>query len=157
MDTEEITIFADSPFSQDAIDLMNELSDCLQSITGGSGRNSFHPNDVCSSRSLFVIAKNKSGNAIGCGAFRPVDEITAEIKRVYAKQKGLGIGSRILSFLEQKAISMGYRRLLVETRLINKQAVSFYEHKGYNKIPNYGNYENRPDAVCFEKILISNY
>lgn len=132
---------------------MDELSECLQNITGDSGKDSFDVNDVCSDRAIFVIARNQSGKAIGCGAFRPMDKTTAEVKRMYAKEKGMGIGNKILSYLEHQAHHMGYKTFRLETRIVNTKAVSFYERNGYNKIPNYGKYAKRANSICFEKSL----
>lgn len=151
---ESIIILAESPFSSDAISLMDELSGCLRAITGDSGKNSFDANDVCKERSIFVIARDQSGKAIGCGAFRPMDETTAEIKRMYAKEKSKGIGNRILSYLEDQAHDMGYKTLRLETRIANTKAVSFYERNGYRKIANYGKYAGRENSICFEKNLL---
>ena len=130
---------------------MNELSEILESITGGSGKNSFNPNDACASNAVFAIAYNQNEEAVGCGAIRPIDDKTAEVKRMYAKTKANGIGTKILCYLEKRAQEMGYSVLCLETRLINKRAVFFYESRGYHRILNYGKYANRPEAVCFEK------
>lgn len=130
---------------------MDELSETLKSITGNSGRHSFDPEDVCVPRSLFAIAYDDDGEAVGCGAIRPVNESTAEVKRMYVRVKAKGVGSEILSYLETQARAMGYSILWAETRLINEQAVHFYENKGYHRIPNYGKYAGNPEAVCFEK------
>ncbi len=154
MDLENVIISVESPFSSDAISLMDELSECLQSITGDNGKNSFDVNDVCNDRAKFVIAWNQSGKAIGCGAFRPINGATAEVKRMFAKEKGIGIGNKILSFLEHQAYDMGYKTLCLETRIVNAKAVSFYERSGYKKIPNYGKYVGRANAICFEKNLL---
>ena len=140
-----------NPNHPDAILLMDELSKTLQSITGASGKNSFNPNDVCVPRSLFVIAYDEDGEAMGCGAIRPINEDIAEVKRMFAKTKDKGVGSEILSYLEMQAQEMNYSTLWLETRLINNGAVSFYEKNGYHRITNYGKYENNPEAVCFEK------
>jgi ribosomal protein S18 acetylase RimI-like enzyme len=153
MNTEEIIITAENPFSLDAVQLMNELSVCLQSITGDSGQNSFNVEDVCVPRSMFAIARNPNGESIGCGAFRPLDEKTAEIKRMYVREKSSGVGSMLLFFLENQAAQMGYEALLLSTRLVNLGAVSFYERNGYRRIPGYGRYLGRPESVCFEKHL----
>ena len=153
MDSNNVILSEESPFSSDAILLMNELSECLQSITGNSGKSSFDPNDVCNDRAIFVIARDQSGKAIGCGCFRPMDETTAEVKRMYAKEKGLGIGNKILSFLEHRAHDIGYRTVRLETRIVNASAASFYERNGYRKIANYGKYAERVNSVCFEKVL----
>lgn len=153
MDSKIVMISAESPFSSDAISLIDELSECLQDITGDSGKSSFDANDVCNDRAMFVIARNQSGEAIGCGAFRPIDETTAEVKRMYAKSKGMGIGNKILSYLERQAHDIGYETLRLETRIVNTNAVSFYERNGYKKIPNYGKYAERANSICFEKYL----
>lgn len=153
MDKQEITVCAESPYSPDAEAMMRELSDCLESITGNGGQHSFDPEDACGDRSVFVLARNSNGEAVGCGALRPLDETTAEVKRLYAKTKGAGTGSKILACLENQAAKWGYRTLRLETRVINTRTVTFYYHNGYRKIPNYGNYANRPEAICLEKAI----
>jgi ribosomal protein S18 acetylase RimI-like enzyme len=149
-----ITIGEEDPYTPDAMHLMDELSDALESITGNSGRSSFNLNDVCGQQATFVIARNDDGEAVGCGAIRPIDNTMAEVKRMYAKEKGMGVGAKVLSYLEIKALEMGYSVLRLETRSVNHRAVEFYENRGYYQIPNYGKYVNRPEAVCFEKQLI---
>lgn len=142
------------PNTPDALLLMDELSGCLECITGSSGRGSFDLNDTCAPRSMFVVAYNETGKAIGCGAIRQFNEDIAEVKRMYATIEGMGIGTEILCYLEVQAQKLGYSSLWIETRLINKRAVSFYINRGYHVIPNYGKYANNPEAVCFEKKLI---
>ena len=153
LEDKSITILHEDPASKDALLLMNELSEVLTSITGASGRSSFDPEDVRVPRALFVIARSGTGEPIGCGAFRPMDIHTAEIKRMYARQKTRGVGTAILAYLEEQARGMGYTSLKLETRRINKHAVTFYEKRGYKYIPNYGKYDGNPEAVCFEKHL----
>lgn len=147
-------IIEKSSNTPEAILLMNELSEILESITGDSGKNSFNPNDICGSNAVFVIAYNQNEEAIGCGAIRPIDEKTAEVKRMYAKSKAKGVGTKILCYLEKRAQEIGYSVLRLETRLINKRAVYFYEGRGYNRILNYGKYVNKPEAICFEKSIV---
>lgn len=148
-----IETFPDTP---DALNLLDELSQSLESITGSTGKNSFNPEDVYVPRSLFVVAYDEDGEAIGCGAIRPINDDIAEVKRMFAKIKTSGVGTEILSYLETKAKTMGYSAIWLETRLINERAVSFYEKRGYHRISNYGKYENNPEAVCFEKRIILN-
>lgn len=145
-----ITIAKENIQSKDAIALIEELSDELKSITGDSGQSSFNSTDINNKRSLFVIAR-ENGRAVGCGAFREISGEIAEIKRMYVRKKSCGVGSRILSYLEREAKKSGYSRTLLETRKCNGNAVNFYLKNGYTIIPNYGKYENMPEAVCFEK------
>ncbi len=152
--TEEILITRENPRSEDAQLMMEELSQCLNQITGDSGINSFNVEDVCHKRAVFAIARDKNGFPVGCGAFRPFEnEKAAEIKRMYARKKASGVGSRLLAFLEEEARQMGYTCLRLETRRINTGAVNFYLRHGYKIIPNYGKYIYNEKAVCFEKQL----
>lgn len=143
-----------NPNEPEAIILIEELSKSLEAITGDSGKSSFDASDVCVPRSLFAIAYDEAGEAIGCGGIRPVNETTAEVKRMFAKIKTKGVGTEILFYLECEARKLGYSTLWVETRLINEQAVLFYKKRGYNQIPNYGKYIDNPKAICFEKKII---
>jgi len=149
----KITITEEDPNTPDAINLIDELSETLASITGDSGRNSFELSDVKVPRAIFVVARNRDGNAIGCGAFRPINENTAEIKRMYTKPKSMGVGTEILAYLEARVKEYGYTFLRLETRLVNYKAVLFYEKNGYKRIPNYGKYIGNSKAVCFEKCI----
>lgn len=146
-------LVVESPYTLNARMLLEELSQTLEQITGSSGRSSFNPEDVCGTRSLFVIAYDDLGQPMGCGGFRQVHDDIAEIKRLYAKQQARGAGSAILSFLEYKAKEMNYSTLWVETRLVNERAVAFYSKHEYIVIPNYGKYKNNQEAICFEKLL----
>ncbi len=148
-----IVISKADPESLAAAKLMDELSDTLWAITGDSGKSSFDPADINLPRSLFVIAYNNQQEALGCGAIRQMEGNSAEIKRMYARYKGAGIGSAVLSYLEVQAKELGYVSLKLETRLINHNAVSFYESMGYKRIGNYGKYAGNSEAVCFEKII----
>ena len=141
------------PDNKDAIALMDELSGELEKITGNSGRHSFNSEDVCTPCSVFAVAYDDNDNPLGCGAIRPYDDETAEVKRMYAKAKGKSVGTEILTYLEQQAKAMGYSRLCLETRVVNERAVAFYKRRGYKVIENYGKYQGHKEAICFEKEL----
>lgn len=147
------SISSEDPDTPDASRLIDFLSDTLASITGDSGRSSFDPNDVRGPRSLFVVARDAKGKPLGCGAFRPLDQNIAEIKRMFALPGTKGVGSAILRTLESEAGKLGFSECWLETRLVNHRAVDFYEAHGYIRIPNFGKYKGRPEAVCFAKKL----
>lgn len=153
LETSMYCITPEDPESPDASRLIEALSRTLASITGDSGQSSFDPNDVRGPRSLFVIARDATGRAVGCGAFRPCAEDIAEVKRMFAVPGTRGVGTAILAALERKASNLGYAEFWLETRLVNQRAVAFYEARGYKRIPNFGKYAGRPEAVCFAKTL----
>jgi GNAT superfamily N-acetyltransferase len=149
-----LIITNEDPMSAVAVQLIEALSDTLAKITGDSGQSSFNPDDVRGSRARFVVAHTNIGTPVGCGAFRPMTESTAEVKRMYAVPGTSGVGSAVLAHLESEASALGYSQMCLETRLVNHRAVSFYEKKGYMRIPNFGKYADNAEAVCFAKNLL---
>ena len=107
MKNENLITLIESDISHaDSIQLINELSDVLKSITGSSGRASFDINEFKSSDNIFILAY-LDNMPVGCGAIRKIDEDTAEIKRVYARKDRIGIGKAIVEFLETKSFFNG--------------------------------------------------
>jgi len=139
--------------SADAQTLMAQLSAVLQQITGDSGQSSFQTTDLQQPAACFAIARDQQGNALGCGALRPLTQEVAELKRMFARQGAQGTGSALLRFLETEASKLGYREIWLETRRVNQQAVRFYLRHGYQPIARYGRYITNPQALCFAKVL----
>lgn len=148
-----LAIRAEDPGTPDAIALIDELSAALAAITGDSGRSSFDPDDVRVARARFVVARNADGQAVGCGAIRPLSDDIAEVKRMFSRPDNPGTGTALLAFLEAQAAALGYRAIWLETRAINERAVLFYLARGYARIPNYGKYTGNAEAVCLAKQL----
>lgn len=148
-----LTIRVEDPSTFDATVLIDELSAALAAITGDSGRSSFDADDVRAVRARFAVARNASGQAVGCGAFRPLTGDVAEVKRMYARPGNPGTGRAMLAFLEAEAGALGYRSIWLETRALNERAVRFYLALGYSPIPNYGKYSGNVEAICMAKQL----
>jgi len=136
--------------------LMDELSDELERITGDSGRARFNEADLEGDRAVFAVCRYDD-EPVGCGGLREMSTETAEFKRIYARSttRGLGVGGNILSYLEGQAAALGYREVVLATRQVNTNAVSFYLHKGYEVCEGYGVYREVPEAVCFRKEIAS--
>jgi GNAT superfamily N-acetyltransferase len=134
--------------------LSAELSVRYQEADDGAGH--FRPEDVLQPRSGFLLARWQ-GQAIGCGAYRPLQDDIAEIKRMYVEDafRGRGIGRRLLTALEECARQAGYARVWLETGTAQPEALRLYATAGYRLIPNYGYYRDDPRSVCFEKVLMS--
>lgn len=97
----------------------------------------------------------QDGQAVGCGAIKPFDEESVEVKRMYVlpEKRGQGIASGILQALEEWATALHYKRCVLETGKKQMEALALYAKMGYSLIPNYGQYQNVPNSVCFEKRL----
>ncbi|EML2677535.1 MAG: GNAT family N-acetyltransferase [Klebsiella michiganensis] len=148
-----ITVEKSDPFSSESHRLIEMLSAELAAITGDSGKSNFTVEAMNDDKALWVLAKNTHGEAIGCGAIRPITQNIAELKRMFSDRSVPGVGGALLTFLETSAKDMGYSELRLETRYINHRAVNFYEKNGYIRIENYGPYVGRTEAVCFSKAL----
>lgn len=133
--------------------LMDELSVALERMTGRSGAAGFRAQDVRGPRAVFVVARDASGAALGCGALRPLAVDVAEVKRMYARPGTRGVGSAVLRYLESAARAWGYAAVWLETGHVNARGIAFYERNGYARIPNFGRYAGRADAVCLGKAL----
>lgn len=148
-----IRIERTDPMAPGARELLELLSDTLEGITGDSGKSSFNATDIDGENAAFVLAFDDCGTAVGCGAFRPLQDGVAEVKRMYARPGTKGVGASILAWMEREAAMLGYSEVWLETRRINSRAVNFYIKHGYSEIPNFGKYAERPEAICFAKKL----
>jgi GNAT superfamily N-acetyltransferase len=102
-----------------------------------------------------AVVAYENGRPVGCGAIKEYAPGTVEIKRMYTSpdSRGKGIAGRILAELEAWADELGYETCILETGKRLPEAVRLYQKNGYNIIPNYGQYAQIEDSVCFEKHL----
>lgn len=93
--------------------------------------------------------------AVGCGAIRPFDETSVEVKRMFVPldNRGRGIAKDILKELESWTLELGFKRCILETGLKQPEAIALYTKAGYTSIPNYGQYQGMYNSVCFEKLV----
>ncbi len=92
---------------------------------------------------------------LGCGAFKKHQDEVAEVKRMYVSPVGRrkGMAKKILAELELWAAEEGYKSCVLETGLKQPEAIALYKSCGYGHTPNYGQYKNLANSVCFEKTL----
>ena len=67
--------------------------------------------------------------------------------------RGKNIASKILQELEIWARELNYKKCILETGKKQPEAIRLYNKNNYSVIPNYGQYKNIENSVCFEKIL----
>lgn len=95
------------------------------------------------------------GRAVGCGAFRPFDAATVEIKRMFVHPdvRGRGIAGEILAELERWAAASGFAACVLETGKNQPEAIRLYQKSGFTAIPNYGPYAGIDNSVCMKKSI----
>jgi len=105
-------------------------------------------------RSVYLVAYAEE-RPVGCGALRPIDDITAEVRRVFvvAAQRRTGVACAVLAALQSHAHALDYRLLRLETGHRQQPAMAFYTSFGFRRIAPFGPYVDDPTSVCFEKDL----
>jgi putative acetyltransferase len=105
----------------------------------------------------FFVAFADDGTLAGCGGLRRLDETHAEIKRmfVHSAHRGTGVATALLHRIELFGHEAGWSRIVLETGLLQPDAIRFYTREGYTRIPNFGYYADSDDSVCFEKVLVA--
>jgi len=101
----------------------------------------------------YVIIGYEDDIPVGCGAIKPFDETSTEVKRMYVlpTHRGQGIAGKILQELETWSQELGYSATVLETANDMPDAIGLYEKYGYERIQNYGQYVGMPRSVCMRK------
>ncbi|QLE00046.1 GNAT family N-acetyltransferase [Galbibacter sp. BG1] len=102
-----------------------------------------------------VVLAYLDETVVGCGAIKPYDLNTAEIKRMYVAPncRGKGVASIILKELEVWSKDLSFNKTILETGIDYKDAIALYKKNGYQQLPNYGPYTNSELSICFGKEL----
>lgn len=92
---------------------------------------------------------------VGCGAIKRYDDEIMEVKRMFVnpEMRGKGIATKVLLELENWARELNFKKCILETGKKQPEAIALYQKNGYNLIPNFGQYKNAENSVCFEKKL----
>lgn len=92
---------------------------------------------------------------VGCGAIKQYDEETMEVKRMFVNPelRGKGIATKVLIELENWVRELSFSKCILETGKKQPEAIRLYQKNGYKAIPNFGQYKNVENSVCFEKII----
>ena len=103
-----------------------------------------------------VVLVFEMGMPVGCGAVKHYSSDTMEIKRMFVQKdkRGKGIASVVLKELETWCMELGYGRCILETGIKQLEAIRLYEKCDFKPIPNFGQYENAANSVCFEKLIL---
>jgi GNAT superfamily N-acetyltransferase len=135
------------------ISLVKQLDDLL-SVVDGDKHDYYHQfNSIEGIPHVLVAYSNEQ--PVACGAIKPYNDTTVEIKRMYTQpnSRGMDFGKTILQELEQWAKELGYKKLILETGISFEAANRLYKKYGFTQIPNYDQYKDIKDSICFEKVI----
>lgn len=96
-----------------------------------------------------VIALDDGGNAIGCVAYHRIDELTAEMKRLYVRpaSRGNRLGERLTTRIMELAREDGCERMVLDTVSPLETAIALYRKLGFSEIEPY--YHNPFEDVIY--------
>jgi ribosomal protein S18 acetylase RimI-like enzyme len=121
---------------------------------GGPDDAPVDPSEFALPRGLFLVGL-LSDVAVATGAWRRLDEQTAEIKRMYvaASARRRGLARLMLAELERTAHEAGVRRIVLNTGTEQPEAVALYESSGYETAAGFGYYADAKLALFYAKQL----
>ena len=113
------------------------------------------PAPTAADTTVFLLARDAAGRAIGCGALRALGDGAGEVKRMYVvpSRRRSGVARAVLAALEEEAVRRGWTLLKLETGTEQPDAMAFYERHGYRRTPNFGHYADSELSVCYEREL----
>lgn len=137
----------------DFINLVKDL-DAFLKITDGDEHefyNQYNNIDVIK----HTVVAYLNNQPVGCGALKPFDIESIEIKRMFTQSeaRGNGIATKILQELEAWAKELNYKSCILETGIRQIEAIALYKKNDYQLMPNYGQYINVVNSLCFKKTL----
>ncbi|MDP9464651.1 MAG: GNAT family N-acetyltransferase [Actinomycetota bacterium] len=112
------------------------------------------PDQLTGDGGCFVVAEIDDV-AVACGAYRRLDDTTAEIRRIFVAPpaRGVRVGAAIVAELEAAARRNGLQRLLLESGPRQLPMLGLYEKFGFRRCQCWGEYARSTTSICIEKTL----
>ncbi|MFK7837797.1 MAG: GNAT family N-acetyltransferase [Sulfitobacter sp.] len=84
-------------------------------------------------KGIMLLARDASGQTVGCGMTQALDADTAEIKRVFVtdKARGKGVAAELCQALMTQAQADGFKRIVLDTSKELKAAQRLYTRLGF--------------------------
>ena len=150
---ENIKILRTNSDNPDFIKLVKLLDAYLAEKDGSE--HSFYAQYNKIDRIKYTVVAFENDIPLACGAIKEYDSETMEVKRMFTlpESRGKGIATEVLTELENWAKELSYKKCILETGKRQPEAIQLYKKNGYKQIPNYEQYINMDNSVCFEKNL----
>jgi len=134
--------------------LIEEIQQEMTARYGGPDETPVDPAQFAAPGGAFLVA-HLDGEPIGCAGLRgrPAGEV--ELKRMYIRpaHRRRGYARGLLLAVEDRARSLGYRRLVLETGTAQPEAIALYEREGYLPTAGFGHYADEPGSRYYAKDL----
>lgn len=150
----DLEIVVVEPSASDLLLLIKRLDEELLDRYPAQEVHGINFEDPKTNEIVFVVAYLK-GTPVGCGAIRPLDHESTELKRFFVERayRQMGIAARILTFVEERARILDFKVIKLETGIEQPEAIKFYKKHGYEEIEKFGEYKDCEMSLCYEKRL----
>lgn len=127
-----IIIRQETPYSQEAIYLLEKSCEYIANNCPDDFNHTYELSILASNQARFFIVRN-GGLAVGCGSYVHLDEETVEIRHIYVDDsaRGLGLGKRLLTYIESIAKRNNIKKIMLETNTTLVAACDLYIKYGY--------------------------
>ena len=147
-------IALESPDQADVIALIAALDAYQDTLYPPESRHALDLVSLKQPNVVFVVARDATRRAIGCGAI-VLHAAQGELKRMYVAPaaRGQGAAKAILALLETQARAAGCRLLRLETGPYQPEALHLYAQCGYRRCAVFAPYRDDPLSVFMQKTL----
>lgn len=101
--------------------------------------------------------REDDGRLLGCGGLQELEDGHGEIKSMHTlpRERGRGLGRKMLEYILEQAQARNYRRLSLETGSMDgfAPARQLYEAYGFTYCEPFGDYSLDPNSVYMTKAL----
>lgn len=151
-----VTLALERPDTPDAIALIGELQEHLESLYPPESRHGFSVRKLIEQQVAFFVLR-VDGAPAGCGGIKLFAEAVpafGELKRMYVRPalRGRGLGERLVECLAAYAGEHGIARLRLETGIHRHAALRLYERVGFRRIAPFPPYRDDPLSRCYERV-----
>jgi GNAT superfamily N-acetyltransferase len=148
------TISKERPDTHQAQALVAELEAYLAALYPIKARHGLSVARLLEENVAFFLLRY-DGLPAGCGGVKCFGKSYAELKRMYVRPgfRKIGLGKRILEYLEAYARNQNVPIIRLETGIYQKAAIRLYERMGYQKREPFGDYEDGPFNLFYEKLV----
>lgn len=89
--------------------------------------------DYLPPKGCLFVARKTTGEIVGCGMMKRLDEQTGEPKRIFVTEdaRGTGTGKALIDACENAARSMGLKRLIADSLTASVEMRDLFPKRGY--------------------------
>ncbi|ARZ69651.1 GNAT family N-acetyltransferase [Streptomyces sp. HU2014] len=148
----------------DAVKLTDQVQQEYVERYGDGDLSPMDPAQFDPPRGLYLIAYDEDGTPVATGGWRSQEageegyaDGDAELKRMYVVRgaRGRGLARKILAALEDDARLAGRTRMVLETGVMQPEAIALYLSSGYEPAePKFGMYRFHDSSRCFAKSFL---